>query len=452
MRRIYVEIYLSVIASALVAMLGVGAFGVWYFQGRLEAEELRLREVGVEIIEALPPSGEPEATREALRALARTHRVTAVLWNARGDVVATAGRGARRRAEATEASVPDDGAGPMREDASPADHRGPPWAGGHRRPPPLARVAIDLPGGGLLELVSRGPRRPPALQPWLFMLLFAAAIAVAAYPVSRRITRGLERLRTGVSELGEGDLSTRVEVEGRNEVADVARAFNQAAEKIQHAVESQSRMLASASHELRSPLGRLRAAVELLATGRPDLLAEAERDIAELDALIDDLLLAARLDSGPAGGDASAPVDLTALARDEAERVAARVTGGPAEVAGDPRMLRRLIRNLLENADRHGAPPIEVDVVCDDASGMVRLCVTDAGPGVPPEDRERIFEPFFRRVDHSETEHGGVGLGLALVAEIAAHHGGRARCEARDSGGSVLIVELPKRAGSAATD
>jgi len=247
-------------------------------------------------------------------------------------------------------------------------------------------------------------------------------------------------------QLGNGRGAARVPVEGHNEVADVARAFNAAAEKIQRAVEAQRRMLASASHELRSPLGRLRAAVELLAEGRAEHLPEAERDITELDALIEDLLLAARLEAAPPGPPPDR-VDLAAVAREEANRVGASTSGSAPALQGDARMLRRLIRNLLENASRHGAPPIGIHLATDEPAATLTIRVSDAGGGVPAEERDRIFEPFYRPAGHSEARDGGVGLGLALVAEIAAHHGGHARCIADEAHGSVFEVVLPLTQG-----
>lgn len=274
------------------------------------------------------------------------------------------------------------------------------------------------------------------------LAFFLGAVALGAYPVSRRIARGLEKLREGVAELGEGDLSTRVEIVGRNEVADVARAFNAAAEKIERGVVAQRRMLASASHELRSPLGRLRVAVELLAAGQRERLPEAERNIEELDALIDDLLLAARLEVAPPAPRRD-PVDLLAIVREEADRVGAELAGEAPPLLADARLLRRLVRNLLENAQRHGAPPIEIQVETDEAHERVTIRVSDAGPGVPPEARERIFEAFYRPAGQAEGHDRGVGLGLALVADIAAHHGGSARCVAASEGRSAFEIQLP---------
>lgn len=204
------------------------------------------------------------------------------------------------------------------------------------------------------------------------------------------------------------------------------------------------RMLASASHELRSPLARLRMAVELLADAAPQqraLASEAGRDIEELDALVGDLLLSSRLDARPEV--TREPVELAPIVAEEARRAGATdLSTGTAEIRGDAAALRRLVRNLLENARAHGQPPIEVAIATTTAG--VTVIVEDRGPGVPEAERERIFAAFYRPAGHREGD-GGVGLGLALVRQIAGLHGGIVRCEARPGGGSRFVAELPRR-------
>jgi len=275
-----------------------------------------------------------------------------------------------------------------------------------------------------------------------FLLSVAALCAIAAvgaWPVVRRITRRLEKLQRQVDELGGGELSARVEVEGNDEVADLARSFNRAADRIEQLVSAQRNTLASASHELRSPLARIRVAVELLAAdGREQLRDQVSRDIAELDELIDELLMASRLD---AAGELvrPEPVDLLALLAEEAARIGVDASGDATVIEGDPRMLRRLLRNLLENAQRHGDPESVEATIEHRAGGGVRIRVTDAGHGIDAAQRERIFEPFYRPPG---IRRAGVGLGLALVRRIAQYHGGDARCLARAGGGSCFEVDL----------
>ncbi|MCK6427695.1 MAG: HAMP domain-containing histidine kinase, partial [Burkholderiaceae bacterium] len=263
-----------------------------------------------------------------------------------------------------------------------------------------------------------------------------------------RLTRRLERLQASVERLGGGDLAARVDARGRDEVARLAASFNESAARIERLVQSQRALLANASHELRSPLARVRMAIEMLAEGdaprRAEIKRELERNVAELDALIDEILLASRLDATDARA-AFEEVDLAALAAEECARAEARfelAATGECTLRGDARLLRRLLRNLLDNARRHGGGA-EVDVVLRAATDGFELDVCDRGPGVPAAERERIFEPFYRLAGASETA-GGVGLGLALVRKIAEQHGGSAVCLPRAGGGSCFRVRLPR--------
>jgi signal transduction histidine kinase len=308
-------------------------------------------------------------------------------------------------------------------------------------------VALSLPDGRWVVVRRqrqsvRWPHQHHAFAVLVALGLLAVAVAMGAYPLVRRITRRLERLHTRVEALGAGDLTARVEVEGCDEVADLARSFNRAADRIERLVNAQRTMLAGASHELRSPLARMRMAIELLAgADRPELRARLSQDIAELDGLIGELLLASRLDAIE-HLERTEDVDLLALLAEEGARTGAEVSGEAVCIQGDGRMLRRLMRNLLENAQRYAAgSPIEASVVPLTPAGAC-LRVADRGPGVPEQERERIFEPFYRPTGLRERGDGGIGLGLALVRQIARHHGGDVRCVPRADGGTCFEVDL----------
>jgi signal transduction histidine kinase len=204
-------------------------------------------------------------------------------------------------------------------------------------------------------------------------------------------------------------------------------------------------LLANCSHELRTPLARIGVAASLLGDNADvKTREELRRDIAELDQLIEEILLASRLEAVP-GLERHEPIDLLALAAEEASHYELEAEGEPVTVEGDRLLLRRLVRNLLENARRYaGDGPIELSVVCEkgrkDSRAVLEVC--DHGPGVAPDERERIFEPFYRPAATRETGRGS-GLGLALVRDIAGRHGGSVVCLAAEGGGSRFRVDLP---------
>lgn len=267
----------------------------------------------------------------------------------------------------------------------------------------------------------------------------ALAVAACAYPVVRGLTRRLERLQAGVETVGEGNLSARVDVGGRDEVARLAASFNRSAARIEELVNAHRLLLANASHELRTPLSRIQLAVELFQeTNDPKYKTELQRNIAELDQLVDEILLASRLNVTPALQVREA-TDLLALVAEESARYDIAPRGEPITVAGDPRLLRRLIRNLLENAKRHGKPPIQVELRREGTNAV--LDVMDAGEGIPEPERERVFMPFHRLRVHSD----GSGLGLALVRQIARLHGGDAAVANRSDASACFRVTLPMR-------
>jgi two-component system OmpR family sensor kinase len=305
----------------------------------------------------------------------------------------------------------------------------------------VAHLRFDPARAGIAVV---GPR-PSALGFAAMLILIALLVAAGAYPVVRRLTLRLERLQHSVEAWGEGALSTRVAVEGKDEVARLADSFNHSAARIESLVGAQKTLLANASHELRSPLARIRMAAELMAEqATPSIGAELRRNVAELDQLIDEVLLASRLDAVGASMMRIEDVDLTGLLAEECARANAILDAGAHSVRGDPRLLRRMVRNLLENAVRYGAgSPINARLGM--AGTTLRLEVADSGPGIPESERERIFEPFYRIAGASEAA-GGVGLGLSLVRQIARHHGGDAQCLPHGESGCSFRVTLPHTA------
>jgi signal transduction histidine kinase len=273
----------------------------------------------------------------------------------------------------------------------------------------------------------------------LLLTAVAAGIALLTYPLARGITARLGRLQTGVQLFGSGDLGARVNVEGRDEVASLAKSFNESAEHIEKLVRAHQLLLANCSHELRTPLARIRLALERVPGTDPKASAEIARSIAELDALIGEMLLSSRLDAASTL-QGTEPVDLLALAAEEAAYFDIEASGEAVTITANAMLLRRLVRNLLENARVHAGGATAVRIGAE--HGIARIVVEDAGDGVPYIDRAKIFEPFHRA--STATQSSGAGLGLAIVRQIARAHGGSVTYEPRDGGGSRFTVELPR--------
>jgi signal transduction histidine kinase len=368
-----------------------------------------------------------------------------VVRNAQGEVI---GNGHSRRMHPRAMSPTDNATNTTADDADTAD--APPRGRFGDGPEYLVRMQ----DGQTMHMHLPRPPQSPWRAPFGFFWtlgLVAVAVALGTYPIVRRLTRRLEALQNGVERWGDGDLSVRVAMEGDDEVGFLASRFNHAAQQIQTLVKShetllasQKSLLANASHELRSPLTRIRMGLELLG-GSPSSVAKDEisRNITELDQLIEEILLASRLDAREADLGTVEPVDLIGLAAEECARTQATLEvadGAALVVPGIAKLLRRAVRNLLENARRYGAG--EVTLVLKHEGVQAVIQVNDHGPGVPEALQGRIFEPFYRLPGASERD-GGVGLGLALVKSIAMRHGGTVTCSNHAEGGACFEIRLP---------
>ena len=392
MRRLYLQVYLTIVASLFLVVITAGV--VWHFAAGMLPFEQPLEVAGEIIAELVPPESASRAVQQqGIDRLARRLGADLALFGPSDDPLAAAGR---------PLPVPNRtrGGGWLRSTGGPA-------------------LSIRLPDGRWL--VARLPftQRPSAAMLAAFLGSIALAVALGARPVVRRLTGRLERLQRGVESLGAGDLHARVKVEGRDEVARLAQSFNQAAARIESLVDAHKLLLANASHELRTPLTRIRLGLELV-EAQPERKAALTRDIAELDRLVDEILLVSRLDATE-GIDVREDIDLAALAAEECARYEdCAVQGQSIMVRGDPTLLRRMIRNLVENAKLHGKPPIEV--VIERRGEEAALHVMDRGQVIAADARERLFTAFYRVPGRSGPRD--TGLGLALVRQIARRHGG----------------------------
>jgi signal transduction histidine kinase len=412
MKRLYLQIYVTIIAILLLVMVTVGGLARFAFDEARFDDMLNL--AGELAVHALPPpDAAPERQQEVVESLNRRLRVDLALYARNGTLLAAAGRPLPRLELDTPSSVR--------------------LRGGHDT------WLLPLRDGRFLVAgAPRGSWRPGR---WALTALglIAIAVAVGAWPLTRRLTRRLERLKAGVDQLGEGDLAARVKIEGKDEIAALARSFNNSAARIEELVRSHKMLLANASHELRTPLTRINMALAM-----PDTASQRENlkaDIDELDQLIEEILLASRLDAVRAP-ERTEEIDLLALAAEEAARYGISVEGVTVTVRGERALLRRMIRNLIDNARRHGSDAAPEVRVTAGPAGYARIDVRDHGPGIPEAERERIFAPFYRLAGSAETGRGS-GLGLALVRQIARHHGGEVRCAAAPGGGSLFAIILP---------
>ena len=414
MKRFYLQIYVALLSS-LAAFALLAALMWRYVLDEFDTHEgLRLKTAFAE--SALPHSARSsEELQVRLAQLQRRLGGALAVYGANGELLASAG--------ASPVPVPSPG-------------------GAAERLTLAGQIStMQLPDGRFV--VVRGPRDYEEAVSRFLLLLAAtvAAIGVGSYPIVRGLTRRLEALKDAVERFGSGDLARRVQISGKDEVAALAHSFNRSADRIAGLLAAHKTLLANASHELRSPLARLRMGIEMLETHADEKLRrEIERNIAELDELIEEILLASRLDAIQTVDNAQ-DVDLLAVVAEEAAAAGAAIEGVPIAIRGNAKLLRRLVRNVLDNAERHaagGAIDVRLERVQDD---RVKLCVCDRGPGIAADERERIFEPFYRAAGERDRE-GGVGLGLALVRQIARHHGGDARCLPRQDGGTCIEVTL----------
>ncbi|WP_426502892.1 sensor histidine kinase [Dactylosporangium sp. McL0621] len=284
--------------------------------------------------------------------------------------------------------------------------------------------------------------------------LLTTVVGVATFLFVGRSLRPVEAMRRQAATITAQNLHTRLPVPAAtDEVAALATTMNTMLDRIEDATAAQRRFVADASHELRSPLATLHAGLDILE--RIDLPHHAvthvqrmHRESTRMATLIADLLLLARADESGLRLRHD-DVDLDDLVYTERDRVAAQhphvrlelhVT--PTRVQGDPQQLQRVLRNLLDNAARHAASQVRIDLSGDDDHADVTI--TDDGPGIPPADRERVFGRFVRLDDTRSRDGGGTGLGLAIARDIVTTHGGTITVDDAPSGGAALHVHLPR--------
>lgn len=286
-------------------------------------------------------------------------------------------------------------------------------------------------------------------------LLLALSFAAIVWWWVRRHWRDLQRLAAAAERIGNGELHTRAEVSRFSDIRALVGNFNAMAARLELLVSQQRGLINGVAHELRTPIARLGFELDLLQSAGDDTLRrqrcdEMRDELTELDALITEMLSYARLQQAGAalvqdtvsGCDWVASV-LGAVALEARMKGIALVEppSCPPELQMEPRLLARAALNLLRNAIRHANGQVALSMGIPD--GMQQLIVDDDGPGIAAADRERVFEPFARLDDSRTRDTGGVGLGLAIVRQVALAHGGSARVETSPLGGARFMLEWP---------
>ncbi|MEM7469472.1 MAG: HAMP domain-containing sensor histidine kinase [Pseudomonadota bacterium] len=411
------RLYYKLCAISAISILSFALFAglLWHASGhdRFE-EEWAVKSTTVASLLLPAIDSNIGAQEDAVRLIARSLDIDITLWTVDREIITSSSKPAILPDVAIQQGVwfPQDGKSKWTTQL--ADGR---------------YVTINVNNAGALSEVTLG---------WLTLLLLGVFTAAAAYPFILHVTRRIEALRSQVEQIGAGDFGARVKVDGNDEVAELAENFNYAAEKIERLVTAQRMLLANASHELRTPLARIRLGIEMLNPENEQQTRYAlTRDIEELDQLIDEIILMVRLDTG-VQPDLFEQVDIMGIAAEECARYDnCLVSGSPAMMLGDRRMLQHLVRNLVDNAHAHGAPPINLKIDKDDTK--IVLTVDDSGKGIPVSEREKVFQPFYRASDRQNVS--GYGLGLPLIQRIAELHNGRARINPEPFGSISIIFE-----------
>lgn len=303
---------------------------------------------------------------------------------------------------------------------------------------------------GTLTMCANRP--PPSSHNWMLSLgVLLAGLWLASWLVARTLARPLGELAAVATQMGQGALDARATraAKAGPEIAAVAHAMHDMANRINQQIQDQRTLLAAVSHELRTPLGHLRLLVELGREGGAPRLDELEREVLEMDDLVDQLLATSRLDFAL---QEAKPLDVVELGIEALERAGLGpellevrgldddVAEGALMVRGDPTLLRRALANLLRNAREHGGGA--TSLVIEPAGGRLRIAVEDSGPGLDPEARGRLFEPFVQLPTGAAHTRGALGLGLYLVRRVALAHGGDVVAEPRIGGGARVGLVL----------
>ncbi len=393
-----------------------------------------------------------DAVSAEVAALALQLQMTASAWRPDGTLVAS-----------SESSPPPPPGAAEREALSRSDM----IERGGRCTRERCQLAFAIPGedGPAGYLVMESTRRPHDEPPPVGLIAFAlllVGLGLAAALLGRSIARPLERLAQTAHALGGGDLRARTGLVRGDELGAVAHAFDDMAERMEKLLRSQTELLANVAHELRTPLARIRVALDLAESGDATVaresLSEIAEDLSELEQLVNDILASARLDLSRSTAGTGAPplhlspLDVSQVVNGAAERLRQRHPERELRVEldpelpgleGDAALLRRALDNLLDNARKYSRPGTPIRLRALRRAPGVAIEVIDSGEGIPPEDLARLATPFFRGDKSRTRATGGVGLGLSLTRRIAEAHGGTLVPESTVGVGTTMTLSLP---------
>ena len=332
----------------------------------------------------------------------------------------------------------------------------------HRRhtPPRIIVRVPNLPPSErrylVLEAEFSGRRHFPRFPFVTSMFFVGAVVALLILPLSLRITRPLRELHSLAQEWAEGRLDRRANIRGKDEIAQLGSVFNSMAENLQKTLEQRKEFLALISHELKSPLARMRIALELIAEKNEDkpetieIIEGIRNEIAENEKLIEQLLVVSRVEM-TLPSSIGEPMNVTAVAKQAAEQVSPLANASHhtiqmkaenlPEIKGDPSQILRALVNVLENAIKFSPEGSIISMNVERSQNGIVISVSDDGLGIPAEEQEKIFQPFYRASQQNQKE--GSGLGLYIARKIIELHGGTITASSNEPSGTIIKIYLP---------
>jgi two-component system, OmpR family, sensor kinase len=457
--RLALRIYLTGLAQFAAVLLGFVLLISFDFRRARLVE----RDARAAVDEVIAHLGDTKALEREFDRIEHTVEATIEIYDDGGHVLATNRRPGDRDRRALQEPLPFiPGLPPL---PPPSAALGPPPVLPEGPLVPAYVIPVQLPDGRIGRAIyGARDRRPPA-NTYVVIAFVLIVIGLASFWTSRSLAKPLTLLSRAAQRFGAGDLETRLRLRRADEIGDVARAFDDMANRITDLLRAERELIANVSHELRTPLARIRVALDLAGEGADisgPLLEDITLDLAELEQLISDILVASRLDLAKVSTSTTDGVPplhregieiadvvgkAAALFRSAHPDRALAVSSADmrASVEGDPVLLRRALQNLLENAHKYTSHPEgAIELESGLQANEVWIEVRDQGIGIAPGDLPHVFRPFFR-ADRSRTRAtGGVGLGLALVKRIVEAHRGTVEMQSELGTGTRVRVRLPR--------